>query len=67
MIEGLGYLCAHIGKTGAGEPPEYGEMTLPSRHKIPNSALGGFRLEWGSISDFPNRQRGRMIEGSAPK
>ena len=36
----LGYLCAHIGQTGPGEPPEDGEMnemTLPSRHRIRNS------------------------------
>ena len=35
----LGHLCAHIGYTGPGEPPEDGEMneiTLPSRHGMRN-------------------------------
>ena len=38
----LGHLCAHIGLTGPGEPPEDGEineMTLPSRHRIRNSSM----------------------------
>ena len=38
----LGYLWAHIGQTGPGEPPEDGdmnEMTLPFRHIIHNSTL----------------------------
>ena len=30
----LGHICAHVGKTGPGEPPVDGEMTLPSRHII---------------------------------
>ena len=43
----LGHLCAHIGQTGPGEPPEDGEMiemTLSSRHRIQNSSPGGLRL-----------------------
>ena len=42
----LGHLCAHIGYTGPGEPPEDGEMiemTLSSRHRIRNSSPGGLR------------------------
>ena len=37
----LGHLCAHIGQTGSGEPPEdseMDEMTLPSRHRVRNSS-----------------------------
>ena len=40
----LGYICAHIGYTGPGEPPKNGEvneMTLPSRHMIQNSSPVG--------------------------
>ena len=46
MNRALGHLCAHIGSTGPGEPPEEGEMiemTLSSRHRIRNSSLGGLR------------------------
>ena len=43
MNRALGHLCAHIGKTGPGEPPEDGEMTLSSRHRIRNSSPGGLR------------------------
>ena len=42
----LGHLCAHIGSTGPGEPPEDGEMndmTLTFRHIIQNSSPGGLR------------------------
>ena len=42
----LGHLCAHIGETGPGEPPEDGEMiemTLSSRHRMRNSSPGGLR------------------------
>ena len=42
----LGHLCAHIGQTGPGEPPEDGEMNemiLPSRQRIRNSSSGGLR------------------------
>ena len=42
----LGHLCAHIGQTGPGEPPEDGEMfemTLSSRHRIRNSSPGCLR------------------------
>ena len=42
----LGRLCAHIGRTGPGEPPEDGEMnemTLPSKHRTRNSSPGGPR------------------------
>ena len=42
----LGHLCAHIGQTGPGEPPEnskMNEMTLPSRYNIRNSNPGGLR------------------------
>ena len=38
-----GYHCAHIGYAGPGEPPEDGEMTLPSRHRIRNSNPGRAR------------------------
>ena len=37
MNRALGHLCAHIGLTGPGEPPENGEMNemaLSSRHRI---------------------------------
>ena len=40
----LGHLCAHIGKTGPGKPPEGGEMSemaLPSQHTIRKSNPGG--------------------------
>ena len=46
MNEVLGHIYAHIGQTGSGEPPEYGEMNmmkLPSRHRIRNSNSGGLR------------------------
>ena len=46
MNRALGHLCAHIGQTGPGEPPENGEMiemTLSSRHRIRNSNTGGLR------------------------
>ena len=46
MNRALGHLCAHIGQTGPGEPPEDGEMielTLSSRHRIRNSSPGGLR------------------------
>ena len=39
----LGHRCAHIVQTGPGEPPEDGEMTLPSRHRIRNSSSGDRR------------------------
>ena len=42
----LGHLCAHIGYTGPGEPPEDGEMnemTLSSRHMIRNLGPCGLR------------------------
>ena len=54
----MGHLCAHIGKTGPGEPPrncEMNKMTLPSRHRILNSSPAGLRPStlpplghWGS-------------------
>ena len=46
MNRALGHLCAHIDKTGPGEPPEDSEMiemTLSSRHRIRNSSPGGLR------------------------
>ena len=46
MNRALCDLCAHIGLTGPGEPPEDGEiigMTLSSRHRIRNSSPGGLR------------------------
>ena len=46
MNRALGHLCAHIGQTGPGEPPEDGEMnemTLSSRHRIRNSSHGSLR------------------------
>ena len=46
MNRALVHLCAHIGYTGTGEPPEDGEMnemTLSSRHRIRNSSPGGLR------------------------
>ena len=42
----LAHFCAHRGPTGyivPGEPPENGEMTLPSWHRIRNSNPGGLR------------------------
>ena len=42
----LGHLCAHVGKTGPGEPLDGGEMnemTLPSRLRIRNSSHGSLR------------------------
>ena len=46
MNRALGPLCAHIGQTGPGEPPEDGEMiemALSSRHRIRNSSPGGLK------------------------
>ena len=46
MNRALGHLCAHIGQTGPGEPPEDGEMiemTLSPRHRIRNLSPGGLR------------------------
>ena len=46
MNRALGHLCAHIGYTGPGEPPEDGEMIEmkpSSRHRIRNSSPGGLR------------------------
>ena len=46
MNRAIGHLCAHIGWTGPGEPPEDGEMiemTLSFRHRIRNSSPGGLR------------------------
>ena len=46
MNRASGHLCAHVGLTGPGEPPEDGEMiemTLSSRHRIRNSSPGGLR------------------------
>ena len=46
MNRALSHLCAHIGQTGPGEPPEDGEMnemTLSSRHRIWNLSPGGLR------------------------
>ena len=46
MNRALGHICAHIGYTGPGEPPEDGEMnemTLFSRHRTRNSSPGGLR------------------------
>ena len=37
------HLCAHLDKTGTGEPPEDDEMTLPSGHRTRNSCPGGLR------------------------
>ena len=50
---GLGHLCAHIGKTGPGEPPEDGDMTLPCRHRIRNSSNGG-RARYLSFTEAPH-------------
>ena len=47
MNRALGHLCAHIGCTGQGKPPEVGEMnevTLPPRRRSRNSSPGGLRL-----------------------
>ena len=45
MNEVLGHICAHIGLTGPGEPPEddgeMNEMTLSSRHRMQNLIPGG--------------------------
>ena len=43
MSRALGHFCAHTGCIGPVEPPEDGEMTLPSRHRIRNSHSGGLR------------------------
>ena len=40
MNRDLGHFCAHIGQIGPGEPPEDGEMTLPSKHRIRTLPLG---------------------------
>ena len=55
MNRALGHLCAHIGQTGPGEPPEDGEMiemTLPSRHRIRNSSPG--RARYLSVTEAPH-------------
>ena len=56
MNRALGHLCAHIGQTGPGEPPEDGEMiemTLSSRHRIRNSSPGGLegRARYLSVTE----------------
>ena len=38
----FGHLCAYLGKTGTGPPPE-DEMTQPSGHRTRNSCPGGLR------------------------
>ena len=43
MNRALGHFCGHTGKIGLGEPPDDGEMTLFSRHRIRNSRPGGLR------------------------
>ena len=37
---GLGHMCAYIGKTGRGEPPKDGGMTVPSKQMMRNSSPG---------------------------
>ena len=36
MNRAFGHFCAHTGSIGPGEPPEDGEMTLPSKHRTRN-------------------------------
>ena len=62
MNRALGHLCAHIGSTGPGEPPEGSEMiemTLSSRHRIRNSSSGGLRPK-----TEPNRTPNSGVKGS---
>ena len=55
MNRALGHLCAHIGLTGPGEPPEDGEMTLTSRHKIRNSSPEVWgRERYLSVTEAPH-------------
>ena len=57
----LGHLCAHIGETVPGKPPEDGEineMTPPSRQRILNSSPGALRpstlpLGRGGFPQYP--------------
>ena len=63
MNRALGHLCAHIGLTGPGEPPEEGEMnemTLSSRHRIRNSRPGGLRP---STLPFGHRGSPQHVDG----
>ena len=75
---GLGHICAHIGNTGPGEPPEddeMNEMTLPFRHRIRNSNAGGLRLSslplipWGSPQNwiFMSEQRRNIFKTWMPE
>ena len=43
MNRASGHFCAHIWLNWTGEPPEDGEMTLPSTHRIRNSNSGDLR------------------------
>ena len=57
MNRALGHLCAHIGYTGPGEPPDDGEMiemTLSSRHRIRNSSPGGLRPSTLPLTEAPH-------------
>ena len=78
MNRALGHLCAHIGSTGPGEPPEDGEMiemTLSSRHRIRNSSPGGlptiltFTRGWGGniFCFFPTAETGNRTPNSGVK
>ena len=40
----LGHLCAHLGKTGTGQPLDDDEVTLPSGHRTRNLCPVGLRL-----------------------
>ena len=51
----LGHLCAHLGLTGPGKPPEDGEMIemkQPSRYSILNLRLAvGGRARYLSVTE----------------
>ena len=61
----LDQLCVNIGYTGPGESPEDGEMnemTLPSRHRIPNSSPG-VRVRYLSVTEAPHNIKSLRVSG----
>ena len=76
MNRALGHLCAHIGWTGPGKPPEDGEMiemTLFSRHRIRNLSPGGLRPStlplghWGSPQYWRGWGRNIFVSFKPPR
>ena len=63
----LGHICAHIGYTGPGEPPDDGEMnemTLPSSHMNRNSSPGGLTADrYLSVREAPHNIESLRVRG----